>query len=522
LNWNKNYLGYFMNTNKLIQKLEENQNSEGVTFKGAKTNVSSLNKCVDLFSQIGSMRSRSEQEIYSLFSEAFSENPLKALKILFWVRDILNGAGERKVFRTIINNLGKAHSNILNKNIQYIPEFGRWDDLFILRGTSSWQTALTLISEQLQKDWQNFKANKPISLLSKWMPSVNTSSIQTRKLAEALWRELDFFTSAAHYRKFLAKLRAHIDIVEVKMCAQQWSQIEYEHVPSRATLLYRNAFRKHDLSRYLKYLEDVSSGKKTIKTKTLYPYDIIDIVLDAVRHTLYKRSRNKVQYDETLALQWKNLPNYVDPFNGLVVIDTSGSMFSSGYYGGKSSNISPISVAISLAIYIAERNAEPWKNCFLQFASKAKLQKISGSNIYEKVLSLNMNGYYGSTNLQSIFDLILKTAIDAHLQEEDMPKRLFIISDMEFDAACINNKLSNFEEIERKYSEAGYKKPDLVFWNVNAYGKNIPVKFDEVGTALISGCSPIILKAVISNEELNPLDIMNSVIEVERYSKISV
>ena len=488
--------------NKLITKLEETSNVSQ-THNGAKSLASSLNACVDLFGSLGAMRARSDDQVISAFSKAFAEDKLTAMRILFYVRDIRGGQGERKVFRTIIKYLADVHTEYLRKNLNLIETYGRWDDFYVLEGTKLWGDVVEIFKIQLGKDLET----ETPSLLGKWLKSSNTSSKESRRLARKLYTDLGW--SEKTYRKTLSDLRRKIDVVEKRMCENEWSSIQYSHVPSRAAMIYRNAFKKHDERRYQNYLDDVASGKQEIKAATLYPYDLIRNVYSG-------------NYNQTVALQWDNLPNYVEPFNGLVIYDTSGSMGSCSYYGGTSGQVRPIDVAISLAIYIAERNEGEWKNCAIPFATDARFEKFKGSNIYEKFRNLNKDGYWGSTNLQSAFDLILNTAVKNKISADDMPKTLFIVSDMQFNQACDSNKRSNFEQIEKKYRKAGYERPNVVFWNVNAYGNDAPVKFDENGTALISGCSPAILKTVLSGEVLTPVDLMNQAVHCERYQKVQV
>lgn len=494
--------------NKLIKAIEEEQNVT-VTHKGALSNASTLNSCLDLFGSIGSMRSRRDSEIKKLFDKAFNENPLKAMKIMFWVRDIRGGAGERKVFRIIMKYLAEHNPDIIRKNIELFPEYGRWDDLLCLLDTQLKDVVLDEYQFQFEKDIKAISQNKEsISILGKWLPSENASSKETKRYATMIRKHIGL--SSKQYRKTLSLLRKHIDIVERKMCENQWDKIVFEQVPSRASMIYRKAFKKHDEARYSKYLEDVSSGKKDIKTATLYPYDIVRKV-----YTL-NNYNNVEDYDKTIDLQWKNLPNYVEPFNGLVICDTSGSMASSGYYGGNQNQVRPIDVSISLSIYIAERNTGIWKDYYIPFSSKAKLVKIVGDNIYKKVRNCG-DGAMCSTNLKSAFNLILNTAITHNLSQKDMPEMLLVISDMQFDSAC---SLTNYQLIKNKYKAAGYEMPQLVFWNVNAYG-DTPIKCDDNGTALISGCSPAILKAVL-NRNIDPITVMDNVIETERYKMVTI
>jgi hypothetical protein len=499
--------------NTFTQSAIKTDNRNGSTAMGARSNKSTLNSCVDLFGSIGSMRGRSNGEVISAFSKAFDEDPLTSLKILFWARDIRGGAGERKVSRTIFTYLATEYTEVMRKNLHLIHEYGRWDDYYSFEKTPLWDDVVTLMCKQLLKD---MGSERP-SLLGKWMKSNNTSSAESRRIAKIFIDNLGW--SEKLYRKTLKALREQINIVEKKMCDNEWNDIKYQNVPSRAAMIYRKAFEKHDPKGYSKYLSDVENGKAEIKTSTLYPYDI-------VRNTMESGSYFSTKpYNKTLALQWDNLPDYVDPFNGLVVVDTSGSMNDVSFHsdrGSKTSAPRPIDVALSLAIYIAERNTSEWKNVFIPFSNSASFEQLKGKNIFDKVRNIRKNYYYGSTNLQSVFNLILKTAEDSNVKAEDMPQKLFIISDMQFDKACDSNKRTNFEQMKKKYKKAGYEMPDVIFWNVNAYGGDTPITVSDSGTALVSGASPAILKSVLSGEVITPLDVMNQTINTERYQGIVV
>lgn len=509
-----------MSANKLLSSLEKEANVSS-TYNGAKTNASTMSHCVDLFGSIGSMRSRSDSEIISAFVKAFAEDPLVALKTLFFARDVRGGLGERKGFRVIAQHLADNYTQILRKNLNLFPVYGRWDDLLDLRNTRLRKDVFEIIKLQFEDD---LKTEKP-SLLGKWLPSENTSSKSTREAAVDVRKQLGL--TSEQYRKDLSSLRQKIKVVERDMCKNEWGAIDYESVPSRAAMIYRNAFMKHDAKRYEKYLEDVASGTKEIKSSTLYPYDIVrSFISTTTNWGGFRQDRNSdfkfVDAGKTLNLQWDALLNYVEPFNGLVVYDTSASMGDSGFYGGKSNHVRPIDVSLSLAIYIAERNTGVWKNTAIPFSSSAKFTKFTGNTIYEKLNTLDMTPYYGSTNLKSVFELILNTAVKNEVSEDDMPKVLFVISDMEFDNACSSNKRSNFGQIEKMYRKAGYTRPNIVFWNVNAYGGNTPITVDDSGACLVSGASPSILQSVLSGEVMTPVDVMLKTINSERYSEVII
>jgi len=464
---------------------------------------SSQDALVDFFSLGAALRTRENQEMISLFTRAFSKDPLLALKCLFYIRDIRGGQGERKTFRTILNYLGDAHKEIIFKNLPNIPEYGRWDDLFVLLDTNSEGEMMGFLRDQLLKD---LESNNP-SLLGKWMKSENTSSKQSKEIARKVRKKLEI--SHKDYRVMLSKLRKKIKIVESQMCAQKWKTINYEAIPSRAAMIYRKAFKKHDQERYEQYLQSVKKGEKTIKTQALYPYDLMRIVSHG-------------EYNETIELQWKNLPDYTKGTyeNSIVVCDTSGSM-----------NGLPLQVAISLSIYLAERIQGPFKDHFITFSERPKLQEIQGKTLHEKYWNLSRAHWDSNTNLQLVFDLILSVARASNISEDEMIKKIYIISDMEFDAACgyvsywgsgRPNEKTNFETIQDKYAKAGFQMPQLIFWNVQSRQDQSPVEFNQEGAMLVSGCSPSIFESIMSGEIITPLDLVLKKLNSDRYDRIKL
>lgn len=476
----------------------ESELNETVTLNGAKAYKSTLNKCVDLFGQIAACRGKISKA-QTLFAKAYKEDPETATRILFWSRDIRGGQGERSVFRDLFKSLVEDNSEIGIKLVSLVPEYGRWDDLLVLENTSAWNTVLGAIEIQLNLDRANLKIGENVSLLAKWLPSINASSKDSKRLGRKIAAHLGL--SERDYRKVLSNLRSHIKIVEQKMCAKEWSAIDYSKLPSRASFMYRKAFAKQDATRYAEYLSAVERGEAKINASTLYPYDIVN-------EYLYKGAR----HDKTIDLQWEALPNYMEgqEFNGLVVADVSGSM--SGM---------PLAVSISLAMYIAERNSSPvWKDKFITFTQRPELQEIIGKTIGKRIENLSRAYWDMNTDLMAVFRTILSAAEKNSVAPEDMPQKLIIVSDMQFDMACSSNKRTNFEQIQKLYRKAGYELPQLVFWNVNAIGGNVPMTVDDTGTCLVSGCSPTILKSILGDKILTPVDVMKETIYADRYSPI--
>jgi hypothetical protein len=483
------------NSNALIAAIEETANV-AYTANGAITNKTTKSAVLDFFAVGSALRNRDNNEVLRLFSAAYGEDRLLALKSAFYVRDIRGGQGERKTFRTILSWLEQNDPQTVLLNLDAIPEFGRWDDLFELFNTSLGDNVL----EKIRQQWDSDADSKTPSIMAKWLSSCNASSAKTRTEGHIIRTALGL--TEKEYRQSLSILRAKLNVVERAMCSQDWKGIDYSHVPSRASLIYRKAFSKNDGERYTKFIQDVKSGKTKINASTLYPYDI-------VRNCLAGNG------DSTLDVQWNALPNYMagNERPGLVVADVSGSM----QHG---TSINPIDISISLAMYIAERNEGPFKDYFLTFSSNPELCKLRGKTITEKAQNLQKSNWGMSTDLQSTFDLILGHASKNKVREKDMPKFLLIVSDMEFNAACGDQ--TNFQAIKTKYKKHGYEMPSLIFWNVNGREGNNPVTMNQDGVALVSGASPSILKSVLSGRWSNPYELMLETLNNQRYSNLRV
>lgn len=475
--------------NALINAIENEQNVT-TTENGAVTLKSTLKSTVDFFGLGGALRNSAEDTAIQLFSKAFAEDPLVAVKTLFYLRDVRGGQGERKTFRTCFSWLAKEYPEVAIKNIENVLEFGRWDDLFYTRGTSVWNFVLSLI----RSVWFSGQTN----LMFKWLPSENASSKTTKEIAFEVRNHLQ--VSSRTYRKTLSAKRAELDIVERKMCSKNWDQIKYKGVPSKAALNYKGAFEKHDGARYAQFIADVKAGKTTINAGTLYPYDIVE-----------KCFAN--DDSATLDVLWNALPDYAngDTSNGLVVADVSGSM------SGR-----PMAVSISLAMYVSERNNGAFKDRFITFSDTPSLQKVVGNNIREKVRNLQDADWGMSTDLEAVFDLILNTAKKHNIPASELPSKLYIVSDMEFNQACGRPSETFFNTIRNKYETANYKCPDLVFWNVNARNVQSPIRFDQSGSCLVSGCSPSILKSLLSGNITSPEQVMLDTINVARYDVVKI
>lgn len=475
---------------KLVDAL---QTKNTFTENGMPTNSSSLNDCVNLFFQIGAMRGQETNRLINLFVKAYEEDALTAMRILFWVRDVRGGAGERQIFKDIITHLANNRTDVMRKNIHLISEFGRWDDILCLIGSPLENDVLTLISNEL---------NKGNGLLSKWLPRPNVNNREKKRQANILRKFLKLTPAA--YRKMLSESSK---TVEQLMCSNRFGDINYSHVPSKAMSSYMTSFTKRDNDRFLDYLESVKKGDVKINAGAVYPYDI-------VKNLKFGNSKGA-------DAQWDSLPNYLENNNEsfLPVVDVSGSMECAA---GNNPNITCMDVAISLGLYISERNEGAFKDVFMTFSERPELQVLKGS-LSHRYKQLSRADWGMSTNIESVFDKILNSAITNNVPQSEMPSMVLILSDMEFNSGVRGNCDKRAQELfELAYYEAGYKLPKIVYWNIHARNSNFPVQFNENNVALVSGFSPSLLTSLLSGKDLTPYSMMMDIINNERYSIITI
>lgn len=452
-----------------------------VTFteKGALTLRTTTNPLVDFFALAGATRGNEEHGL-DLFKKAFAKDREKAVRILFYLRDVRGGQGERQLFKNCLRYLSENEPEVGAKLYSFVPEYGRWDDLFVLDSD--------LYVEQLKGQLEEDKNTDTPSLLAKWMPSENASSNKSRTMARNLAKLLGM--NATQYRKMLSGLRKKISLVEQKMSKREFGTIEYEKVPSQASLKYRKAFKRNDEDRYTNYLNSVSKGEEKINTSTLYPYQVYEAVGTPAAEQL-----------------WANLPDYTQGKNAIVVADVSGSM------RGR-----PMSVSVSLALYFAERNKGQFKDYFITFSEYPSLQKIQGVTLRDNISSIERADWSMTTDIEAVFNLLVDTAVKNETPPNEMPETIYIISDMEFDKA--SSGTTNYELIDQRYRDAGYERPNLVFWNVDARNKQVPVPMNENRVSLVSGYSPSAFKLAVENK--TPEETMEEVINSERYNVIKL
>lgn len=481
------------------------ENNFTTTENGAVALKSTNSALVDLFGSIGSLRTRDNTEIERLFSHAYTEDPLLATKMAFYARNIRGGLGERRTFRIIIKYLSMLAPSVIIKNFDNIALFGRYDDFYEFIGTPIEPQMWNYLKNQLDIDLNNYHNNKPVSLLAKWLKSVNTSSKETNLLGKATAKA--FGLSEKEYRKTLSMLRKYIDVTEVKMSSNDWMQINYSHVPSRAMCIYRNAFKAHDEEGFTRYIEALEKGESTIHSGTLYPYDILEKLGISYLSNCFSFSN----YDKILEQQWKNLPNYIEgEHNVLVIADTSGSMY------GR-----PLCTSIGLAIYFAERNKGAFKDTFMTFSSRPSLVTLKGSTLYDKIKCIP--AIVEDTNLEAAFMLILNTAKKYNLSADELPKSLVIITDMEFNYATTSRGDWTFYESMRKnFALAGYQIPNIVFWNVNSRHDCFQTTSGYLGVQMASGQSPSVFKTVLANIGSTPYEAMLNTLNDPIYDSVVI
>lgn len=495
-------------------------NNLTMTANGAIAYKTSGSKLVDINFAIGELRSADDSEVIKKFRDAFEENPEFALKWLFWLRDVRSGSGERRAFRTILVDLSKnGLSKFVDNMVPYLGFYGRYDDMWGLLDTPSKNAVLRFTAKQLKEDLANRKAGKPISLISKWIPSGNASSKVSAKYNKQIRTYLKWTGSQMQHT--LTILRKYIDVVERKMSSDNWQSIDYEKVPSKASKLYTKAFMKHDQERYTAYLEGLKTGKAKVNASVLNPCEIV--------HKVYKSISWYGRDEDTLTLMeamWKNLPDRVQGEGDTIcVLDTSGSMSSRV---DSKSKMTCREVAESLAIYFAERCSGVFQNKIITFSHSPKYMDLTGCDSLEKKLKyIQKYSEISDTCIESTFDLLLNTAIKGHLTQDELPKRVLILSDGGFNYMAEQTPDQTlFQTINQKWNKAGYEMPTLIFWNILGSGrwgygsKAIPVSYNEdFPCLLVSGYNTASLNMVLKGQE-SPLEGILSVINTERYEPI--
>lgn len=459
-------------------------NQEARTANGMKARASTSNKVVDLFYNIGASRGK---DIVPAFTAAYVADKNLALRIALWARDARGGAGERELFRSILKHLEKTDVDAAKAVLAKVPELGRWDDIFVFTTPELKKAAYTMLGDALRA--KN-------GLAAKWTPRKGEVAREIREF---------FGMSPKFYRKSLVSLT---NVVETQMCAKDWDAINFSHVPSVASARYKKAFNRNT-TKFAEYVAALVKGEDPsvkVNAAAVYPYDVLKGV------NSYSNSYGKTELNHIVA-QWNALPNFVGDANILPLVDVSGSMCCPA--GGKSTTTC-MDVAVSLGLYLAEKNQGKFKDTFLTFSDTPKLMTLEG-NVVEKMHQMVKSDWGISTNLHKAFEKILDVAVSGEVPQAEMPEMVLILSDMQFNQ-CVRNDDSAMEMIQRKYAAAGYTVPQVVFWNLNS-SDNVPVKADKSGAALVSGFSPAIMKALLAADmsEFTPEGIMLKTVMSPRY-----
>ena len=450
---------------------------DSVTENGAATFASSLDPHVDLFFRVGASRGKIPQ-VLSLFWSAFKADRALATRIALWARDARGGAGEREIFRAILKQLPE---DVQLKLFDKIVELGRWDDLEVLIESGS-----AVVQVYAANYWKRAVLDGH-GLAAKWAPRKGALAAKIR----GLWG-----MTPKQYRKTLVNAT---NVVETQMCAKQWNDIEFAHVPSVAAARYNKAFLKNAAEAYQAYKESLVKGETKINAGAIFPHDVVRAVGMSVD-------------TDVIDAQWKALPDFC---NGkasdiLVMSDVSGSMMTP-----VSGATTALQVSVALGLYISERQTGPFKDLVLTFHTNPTFHKVQGTGIVDRIQNLSHAAWGGSTDLNKAFRLVLKTAVDNKVAAGDMPKVLLVLSDMEFNHCGV---MTNTQVLRKLYAEAGYEMPKLVFWNLNSRSQNVPVRAGEDGVALVSGFSPAVLKSVLAAEDFSPVGIMLETVMSDRYA----
>lgn len=465
------------------------------------------------------VRNTSEDTVKLLLAKSWESSPLDTAKLIFHLRDCRGGKGEKKLFHQCLSWLLEHHPEVLSKNLDSVPFYGSYKDWLFLLGSKAEKEMVTHFAKQLKTDKTLLASADPkekanISLAAKWAPTEGCAHDRAHDAAKKMASELG--VRKVEYRKeYLVPLREHLRIVETAMCEGEWENIDYSKVPSVALKRYKKAFQKHSPEKYKQFLEKVKAGTAKMNVNRLHPHEILEPYLKG-----FGCGFGAVAADETVETQWKVFVENTRKrwgekgmSNMIALSDVSGSM--SGV---------PICVSVALGMLIAELTTGPFHNKWITFSQDAKIEEIRGNTVAEKVENMVKTAWHQNTNLQAAFDNLLTMATMFKVSQEQLPSTILILSDMELDSACPSNDKTNFEEIERKYKEAGYKRPRIVFWNLRTGDGQVqfPVSSTVPNCALVSGFSSDTLDIFLDGEELNAYQVMRKVIDGPRYNRVVV
>ena len=482
--------------NKFVNAVSYEADFNGVKTKtenGADARFSTGSKVLDMYGTIGALRNRSEYEIVEKFKASWNEDALLTLKMAFYARNIRGGLGERATARICLRWVAQNYPETMVKNFENVVKFGRADDLYTFIDTPIEKDMWAFIKATLYKDIERMNEKKSISLMAKWLKSVNTSSKESRKLGAMTAYNLGL--SEKEYRKLLAEMRRYIGVLEVAMSSGDWKQVEYSAVPSRAMAKYRKAFKRHDSERFEKFLSRVEKGEVKINADTLYPYDLVKKYLTSCWDSCSRE-------DRVVEAQWKALPNYIDGENNvLVMADVSGSMYCA--------DARPIASSIGLALYFAEHNQGDFHGLYMTFSRQPNFIKVQdGNTLCQNVKSVLNTGVGCDTNLEAAFDKILDTCIKNNISKEDMPKALVVVSDMQINCYNSGYGLDFVTEMALRFHQKGYTMPKLILWNVEARRDTFLASKTNPYVQFASGSSTSTFKSILESIGMDAYEAM--------------
>lgn len=493
----------------MFANVAREDSTHAYTENGAQALNTTKDDRLNFFATVGALRQADDQRIFRLFENAYQADPLFATKILFYGRDIREGLGERSTFRKILQYVANRHPEAIRPNIDLIGYYGRCDDLYSLIDTPLEGDMWAAMKRQWDADIQGMKKGLPISLLAKWVKTADASSEKTRKLGILTAKKLGL--SVYEYKRLYRAMRKHIGVIEQLMSANQWDKIKYAEIPSKAMMLYRNAFKKHDNERFSEFLSAVERGEEKINASTLYPYDV-------VKKYLFGFGIRSEIPDPVVEAQWRQIISDFGNIeeNVVVIADTSGSMFCCDQM--------PIASALALGTLFATVNKGAFHNLFMEFSYRSIFVPLKGNTLLDQIENMMKDAQWGcSTNLEAAFKKILQIAVGNQIPASEMPKALVVISDMEINE-CVTDygKWSFHDTMAAEFAAHGYEMPTIVYWNVNSRHDTFHVDAEKQGAVLISGNSASSFKQVMKSISMTPVEAMEQIINSDRYAPITV
>ncbi|GLE03441.1 hypothetical protein PINS_up012343 [Pythium insidiosum] len=496
------------------------------TWNGAKSLKSTTSARVDLF--YAASRGIEKVRFVSLLDASMAEDALHTLKLVAYIRDCRGGKGERELGRWALERLAQTHPRALAHNLpHYVGDFGRFDDPAALMGTPVESATLAFLKSQLETDLALLqqdatpttepepetegaelaekKRKVSISLCAKWIPSEKKALDKKLKMNKKLAQHMGL-TPAALRKQYLSPLRERLRILERYMCANDWDAINLNAVPSVAMRIHGKpgkAFERHLPNKFTDWRSNLKTGKTKVNAKVLFPHDVVREYLNSSKAV-----------DELLEAQWRVLveeaSKHGDLSKTLVLSDVSGSMH------GR-----PMEVSIALGLLVSSLALDAYKDLVLTFESSPRFHHVKGETLQERVHNLASAPWGGTTDFAAAFRAVLRLAKEAKLTREQMPERLIVISDMQFNYADANYE-TNYNALVRSFEDAGYDVPHVVFWNVNGSTSDCPVYKGQARVSLVSGFSTAILKSVLRGVDITPLQTMLNVVLDQRYDAITL